>query len=144
MSASEGQSESPLQCEQVLTLDEAAAYLRISAAELAKLARKENVPAQKIAKDWRFLRRTLDDWLRFPGISPRESGMHLRWVLESPLADELLVLLEDRLLQKRKQSHSEPPPGSKQAVLKRFGVFGDDSDLEEQLEAIHRWREAGG
>jgi hypothetical protein len=42
---------------------------------------------------------------------------------------------------------TDPPaakPGSKEAVLKHFGVFKDDADMEEQLAILRAIREASG
>jgi uncharacterized protein (DUF433 family) len=37
-----------------------------------------------------------------------------------------------------------PEPGSKEAVLRHFGVFRDDGDLEEQLAQLREQRKAAG
>jgi excisionase family DNA binding protein len=133
---------------EVLTLPEAASFLRVTEDALTELAERDALPARKIADEWRFSRRALDDWLRFPGPHPGEYWrMHPRWLLESPFMEEFLIVLEKRLLMHLRQTQAEerhPQPGSKQAVLQAFGAFKDDSDLEEQLEAVRKWREAGG
>ncbi len=49
--------------DEVLTLDEAAAYLRIDADELAALAGRSEIPGRRIGEDWRFHRPALDAWL---------------------------------------------------------------------------------
>lgn len=48
----------------VLTLDEAAGYLRISKKVVRDLATRGSLPARQIDRDWRFLKSALDDWLR--------------------------------------------------------------------------------
>jgi hypothetical protein len=48
MSASESQSGRGLRHEEVLTLAEAAAHLRVPEAELAELADRDGVPARKV------------------------------------------------------------------------------------------------
>jgi excisionase family DNA binding protein len=146
MPASESQSGRPPRNEEVLTLAEAAAHLRVPEAELADLADRNGVPARKVGSEWRFLKKALDDWLRYPGPMHREGWMvHPRWLMESPFAEELLYLLEERLLHKLKQTaNPSPKPGSKQAVLKHFGVFKDDDDLEDRLADARKRREAGG
>ncbi len=48
----------------VLTLEEASDYLRLSIETVANLALKGNIPGRKIENDWRFLRSAIDDWLR--------------------------------------------------------------------------------
>ncbi len=55
--------------------------------------------------------------------------------------------LTDWLGHGRQVYHPEektPRPGSKQAVLKNFGVFRDDDDMEARLAEARRQRQAGG
>jgi excisionase family DNA binding protein len=51
---------------EVLTLEEAASYLRISYETTEQLAVRGSIPARRIEEEWRFLRGALDDWLRGP------------------------------------------------------------------------------
>ena len=48
---------------QVLTLDEAARLLRVPAGELHRLAHRHEIPARRIAQQWRFNRQALLAWL---------------------------------------------------------------------------------
>jgi excisionase family DNA binding protein len=48
---------------QVLTLSEAATFLRVSEAALLHLATLQEVPGRKIGDDWRFSKTALQDWL---------------------------------------------------------------------------------
>ena len=48
----------------VLTLDEAAAYLRVPADRVRDLATRAELPGQPIGDEWRFLKVAMDDWLR--------------------------------------------------------------------------------
>jgi excisionase family DNA binding protein len=50
----------------VLTLSEAAAYLRVAESDLKRLAERRVLPGRQIAGEWRFLRAGLQDWLRAP------------------------------------------------------------------------------
>jgi hypothetical protein len=133
---------------EVLTLPEAASFLRVTEEALTDLAERDALPARRIANEWRFSRRALEDWLRFPGLHPQDYWrMHPRWLLESPFMEEFLLVLEKRLLAHLKPVEVVEPstrPGSKRAVLQRFGLIRDDDDLKEQLEKVRRWREAGG
>jgi excisionase family DNA binding protein len=146
MTVSESQSGSDPRLEGILTLAEAAAYLRVSEVELAELAARNGLPARKLGGEWRFLRRALDDWMRFSGGHPAEYWREYPyWLLESPFADEVIHLLEARLLDKLQQT--TPPVlkrGSKQAILKHYGVFRDDGDLEERLADARKRREEEG
>jgi len=58
---------------EVLTLAEAAAYLRVAEKEVLELARRGDVPGRKIGSEWRFHKEALADWLRTP--SPRDRLM---------------------------------------------------------------------
>jgi excisionase family DNA binding protein len=51
----------------VLTVDEAARYLRISKDALKRLAAQGKIPGRQIDRHWRFLKIALEDWLRGPG-----------------------------------------------------------------------------
>ncbi len=55
----------------VLTVDEAAEYLRIPKSSLYKLAQEGKVPCQKVGRHWRFHRESIDLWLA-RGASTRE------------------------------------------------------------------------
>ncbi len=48
----------------VLTLEEASGYLRLSTETVVSQALKGNIPGRKIENDWRFLKSAIDDWLR--------------------------------------------------------------------------------
>lgn len=48
----------------VLTLDEAAAYLRIPKETVERQAVKGHIPGRRIEDTWRFLRDAIDEWLR--------------------------------------------------------------------------------
>ena len=51
----------------VLTLDEAAAYLRVHPRTLRMKASEGQIPGAKIGKVWRFHRQQLEEWLRRGG-----------------------------------------------------------------------------
>jgi Helix-turn-helix domain len=101
--------ESRTQTERVLTLEEAAAFLRVNEAALADKATAGEVPAQQIGGEWRFLQRALVSWL----------------CLDEPV-----------------NGKPSADPGSKEAVLKVFGIFKDDDDMEARLADMHALREA--
>jgi excisionase family DNA binding protein len=48
----------------VLTLDELADHLKLSAETLLRQADQGKLPGRKIEDTWRFLRDAIDDWLR--------------------------------------------------------------------------------
>jgi excisionase family DNA binding protein len=48
----------------VLTLSEAAAYLRVAESQFQRLAEMRVLPGRQIGGQWRFLKAGLQDWLR--------------------------------------------------------------------------------
>ena len=49
---------------EIMTMDELAAYLRISKSTLYKLAVENKLPGQKIGKRWRFHKEAIDEWVK--------------------------------------------------------------------------------
>lgn len=47
----------------VLTLAEAAAYLRLPESEIVRLIREQGLPARQAGPEWRFLLSAIRDWL---------------------------------------------------------------------------------
>jgi len=50
--------------ESVLTLDELAAYLKLSRSTTYKLAQEGKIVGQKVGRHWRFHREAIDQWLQ--------------------------------------------------------------------------------
>src|SRR5262249_18283609 len=81
MAVAESPPSSQPRLEKILTLAEAAAYLRVPEDVLLKLADEGGVPARRIGGEWRFLRKALDDWLRCSGRPLRDGGpAPARWM----------------------------------------------------------------
>ena len=57
----------------IMTMDELAAYLKTSKSTLYKLATDNKLPGQKIGKRWRFHKDAVDQWLKHQPQS-RKSG----------------------------------------------------------------------
>jgi excisionase family DNA binding protein len=131
---------------EVLTLAETAAYLRVPEQAVLDLVARKALPAQPIGGEWRFLKRAVVEWLRSGNSSSHEfRAFPPPWMLEHPYWEYLLQALETRILTRiLTPERPSARPGSKQAVLRHFGVFQDDADLEEQLAAIRARREAAG
>jgi excisionase family DNA binding protein len=119
------------QLAEVLTLTEAAAYLRVPEEELLLLAERRDIPAQRIGTEWRFLKRAIAHWLTFGSKFMRDSP---HWLFEYPILEEFLLAIETRLLARAKTQ--KPDRGSKEAVSKHVGVFEDEGDLEETLATL--------
>lgn len=47
----------------VMTIEELAAYLKLSKSTLYKLAQEGKVPGQKVGRHWRFHKVVIDRWL---------------------------------------------------------------------------------
>jgi len=52
---------------EVMTLTEAARYIRVSEKTLGEMARHNRIPCQKVGREWRFLKKALEDWLYSEG-----------------------------------------------------------------------------
>lgn len=75
---------------EVLTLAEAAAYLRVSEDEVEELATRGEFPGRVIRGQWRFLKAAVQDWLR-SAPSQKENLMQVAgaWK-DDPYLDEML------------------------------------------------------
>ncbi len=64
----------------LLTVEEAAAYLRVSRATVWRWCKSRKVPAVKIGREWRILRRTLQDLVTrgLPEETPERAGQPRR------------------------------------------------------------------
>ena len=49
--------------DEIMTLEEAANYLKIGKSTLYKMAREGKIPTLKIANQWRFRKEKIDQWL---------------------------------------------------------------------------------
>lgn len=54
--------------EKILTLEEAARYLRVAPVTLYRKVRRGEVPAARLGKSWRFHRDQLEEWIRHPTV----------------------------------------------------------------------------
>jgi excisionase family DNA binding protein len=132
--------------DEILTLAEAAAFLRVREEELLGLIAKKGLPGQQIGGEWRFLKRALIEWLRFgPHFYHEFRRFPPPWIFDHPFWEDFFSALEarivDRVLESKRPSGDR---GSKQAVLKHFGVFQEDADLDEQLAGARARRKAAG
>jgi excisionase family DNA binding protein len=48
---------------EIMTLSEAAKFIRVSEKTLGELARGKVIPCRKVGREWRFLRQALEEWL---------------------------------------------------------------------------------
>jgi excisionase family DNA binding protein len=59
---------------EVLTLAEAAAYLRVSEANVLQIIHEQHLPGRRIGQEWRFLKPAIQDWLRTPPATARKEA----------------------------------------------------------------------
>lgn len=73
----------------VLTLEEAAAYLRVAAADVVRMIGAEDLPARKFGTQWRFYKAALQIWLSAP---PAKRGLlgELGKIKDDPYMEEML------------------------------------------------------
>jgi len=60
------------QADDVMTIDELATYLKLSKSSLYHLARRGDVPGQKIGEQWRFQKDVIDTWIK-TGVPPTQA-----------------------------------------------------------------------
>lgn len=144
MPGSGTKSSHDLQETEVLTLAETAAFLRVPEQAVLDLINRKILPAQQIGSEWRLLKRAVVEWLYLgPQLYHEFRKFPPPWMLDHPFWIDLIQALESRLLSSihpLEQPASER--GTRKAVLKHFGVFQQDADLEEQLTEIRTRREA--
>ncbi len=97
---------------EILTLAEAAHLVRVSQKTLGELARNGHIPAQKVGREWRFLRASLESWLSGEYSSDGSARLGDK---ESKIAEPLM------------QSEM------------RFAGFGDTAFSENRNRRLHRW-----
>jgi excisionase family DNA binding protein len=56
---------------EVLTLAEAAAYLRLSEADIIELVHSQNLPGRLAGNEWRFLKAAIQQWLASGSPTPQ-------------------------------------------------------------------------
>jgi len=79
--------------EEVLTLAEAAAYLRFPEADVLRLVDEQALPARRLGNEWRFLKEAIRDWMRTGPASKsnKEAWMALAGVWkDDPHREEVL------------------------------------------------------
>ena len=84
---------------EVLTLGEAAAYLRVTEDQVLRLVRYQDLPARLLDTEWRFLKMALQDWLRAtPPRGSREAVLSVAgaWKDDPFLEEELKEIYKRR------------------------------------------------
>jgi excisionase family DNA binding protein len=81
----------------VLSLEEAAVYLKIDFGDVRRMIKEQGLPGRKIGDEWRFLRGAIADWLRAPGGSTTPA------VQEKPAREERPARAERPAFEERPQ-----------------------------------------
>ena len=62
----------------ILTVEEVAAYLRLQPQTIYKWAQEKRIPAVKLGKEWRFRKTILDRWLDEQMVGEESGFGHLK------------------------------------------------------------------
>lgn len=79
---------------EVLTLEEAADYLKLPLDIIERQAKQGRIPGRRIEDTWRFLKSAIDEWLRAQDsrtILVQQAGA----LKDDPYIDELLAAISD-------------------------------------------------
>lgn len=76
----------------VLTLGEAAAYLRLSEGDVVRLVEEQGLPARRLRNEWCFWEKAIQAWLSSPPLTGQEPGI---WAAAGTLKED--PYLEDML-----------------------------------------------
>lgn len=82
----------------VLTLSEAAKFLRLPPNLIQEKAEAGNIPGQRIGRTWRFSRAALEGWLRGPN-----TGRALLEMVEAFKDDDTMVPMLEKAYRERKR-----------------------------------------
>ncbi len=125
---------------EVLTLSEAADYLRVSEKVLLQMAVEKKVPGRKLGDEWRFSTEAIQHWLRCDPTSENGVALPNTPHAKPETVELLLAELERRLIGKLRSG--EPPPlrGNKERLLALAGSWRDDPTLDEMLMEIYQRR----
>ncbi|HYK82549.1 MAG TPA: helix-turn-helix domain-containing protein [Gemmatimonadales bacterium] len=63
---------------EILTIEEVAAYLRLTPQTIYKWAQEKRIPAAKLGKEWRFRKSIIDHWLDEQILSSDSGFAHLK------------------------------------------------------------------
>ena len=87
---------------EVLSLAEAATYLRVSEADVLRLIDEQALPARRIGKEWRFLKSAIQHWLS--GDTTVDSAKAAQLAVAGSWKEDPLVEEELREIYKRRRA----------------------------------------
>ena len=129
-----------MQAPEVLTLTEAAEYLRVAESELSKLADERGVPCQRIGEEWRFLKIALRGWLCAGGPEVSDWLRSGNWASEQIAVQRLIEEMKQRLSAKPSPEDPKPKVGSRERALQLAGIWENDPTIDEFLAEIYQGR----
>ena len=88
----------------VLTLSEAAAYLRLAEADVLRLVEEQDLPARHLGNEWRFLQGAIRTWLSAPRSTGQLQGI---WAAAGALKDDPYL---DEMLEEIDRLRGRPMP----------------------------------
>lgn len=88
------ETDVPTSLADVLTLHEAAEYLRVPVEAIVELVYGQGLPGRRIGADWRFLRTAVEDWLRVPDQGDFWST-HFGALKGDPYLEQILERVDD-------------------------------------------------
>ena len=89
----------------VLTLEEAAKFLRVTKKKLQAAVDKGTVPAQRVEEEWRFFKPTLEKWLSgYPKVDGKTAMLRIAGAFEG---DETLAEIRAAAYKARGRSETE-------------------------------------
>jgi len=79
---------------QLMTLEEVAAYLRVTKKTIYRLLERDSIPATKVGRQWRFDKDSIDDWLRQKSVGTKANILVIddEEVIRSLFRDTLVEL----------------------------------------------------
>lgn len=86
----------------ILNLEEACEFLRVSDRTLIKLLREEHLPARKIGREWRFSKQALINWISLGDSSEYSIQADTYAVYEDCTGNDRAAILSDMVLQLQK------------------------------------------
>jgi excisionase family DNA binding protein len=89
----------------VLTLEEAAGFLRVSIETAEELATRGAIPGRRVEHEWRFLRSAIENWLRGPDY--KQSLLAQAGALRD---DESLATIREMIYAERGRSEVDDSP----------------------------------
>jgi len=97
----------------IMTLSEVAEYLKLAEKTVLRMIHKGNIPAVKIASQWRFLRSVINEWLLTQQNFPVHNDITTLIRSESELVPLARIIDEDYIILNLK-------PGTKEEILRQL------------------------